>query len=153
MLLTLKKLEECQGAIARVGNISIKPDEAAIMYRMSKNVENLSRSDGMRDLQREKQRILVAFGTDKPDNPGFYVVSEKNKEKYYKAIDELEAETVEIRIRPIDFMKYLSAIEPGQITPADISALNFIFQFPDDFEDEEDEKKPAKDAAGKKEKA
>lgn len=151
MLLTLKQLSNCQDAIARVGALPINPEQAAIAYRMSKNVEKLTGSD-VRDFYREKTKLLRSFGTESSETPGFYNLIGAGKEKYEAALDKLEAETVDLRIRQVDYLEYLKSIGPnGKITPVDINALEFIFIFPADFLD--DDEKPAKEPTEKSEKA
>jgi hypothetical protein len=148
MNLTLKKLQDCQDAIIRVGNLPIQPDQPAIAYRMSKNVEQLTKGDDLKHYQRERFRLLRAYGTERLNENrepmGIYDFAGENKDKYDAACDKLDAEVTEIRIRTIDFLEYLKAIKPnGQISPADISSLEFIFTFPADFDgDEKPTEKP-----------
>lgn len=151
MFITLRQLVDCQEAIMRVGALPIVIEHPEISYRMSKNVTNLTKSADLKRYQREMTKLLMKFGKTKPENPNQYTVSGQDKLAHDALVDKLQAEETEIRIRTIDFKTYVEAIQPGQISPADISALDFIFTFPDDFDDEKPTpKQSAKAVAGKK---
>lgn len=147
MYITLKKLNECQDAIGRVGALPISPEQPALSYRMSKNVESLAKNEDLKNFQREKLKLLQAFGKERTDVSGVYNLMGEGKNKYDEALDKLEAETSEIRIRTIDFKLYMDAIKPNAISPADINALEFLFTFPAEFDDDEDEKPTEKQNA------
>lgn len=158
--LTLKQLNDLQGAIARVGSLTIALDQPAIAYRMSKNVEQLTkaRENDIIFYQRTRFDFLRAYGTQELDENGkktnTYSFLGENKGKHDKACDELDATPVaaDIRIRPVEFLLYLEAIKPETISPSEISMLEFLFIFPAEFEDEEKPtpKQSAKAIADKK---
>lgn len=137
MILTYEQIENSKFSLGIIGNSEFPKDLEGtkhLVYCISKNVEALNKL--YPEIQEEKQSILESYASEgKPDQQGkieWTFKSKEDKKKYNDEIKKFLAQEVEVRIRKIDYDKY-----PLVIPALQLLDLNFMFNFPEDYDKEE----------------